>query len=561
MKWGEVPSRRIWLPALGIAVGAIAVAAVLGHRSVKRLETAHHWVGHSHETLRAIERLRGRVNTVHASHRGLAAATRGFVDRHDSLLRETLAGFAEVEKLTRDNPAQRKRLDSLHVALNALVLSSRRLAERNPPADAPPSALRDDAATEAHFSAIAAVVERLEREEESLLAARTAVADAATNWARAVVIVSLVFAALLALLALSPLVRALRRSRRIQQALTTSEARYRQLVEGAADAILITANGACVEANAEAERLFGCSRGELSGKPLGELISSDLPQAMEAFARLEPGGTTSAESIALRRDGERRPVEVSAAGFPDGVVQFIVRDVTERKAVERLKDEFVSVVSHELRTPLTAIRGSIVLLKSAGETVAPAQRERLLALAESNANRLVRLVNDILDFERFSSGSVPLEPSEADLGELAAEVVESVRPLADEAGVEVGIRGSAVTVMADRVRISQVLTNLVGNAIKFSPRGAAVQVEVGMEDGAALVVVRDHGRGIPADQLEAVFERFHQVDKSDARQKGGTGLGLAISRQIVRQHGGRIWAESVMGAGSTFSFTVPLLAE
>jgi PAS domain S-box-containing protein len=545
--------------AVGTAVLATVVAAVLGHRSLERLETAQLWVSHSHEVLREIERLRGRVNTVHAERRAaLLASTRDFITRHDSLLRETISGVAAVSELTRDNPGQQQRLDSLRLALKDLGSSSRRMMELRPPTGAASSALGAEARTEAQFAEIAEIVARLEREEESLLEARTAVSAAATHWARAVVIISLVFAAVLATLALSPLYHALRKSRRTQQALAVSEARYRQLVEGAADAIVITANGACVEANAAAERLFGCSRGELVGRPLVDLITCDVDGTVDRFLTLPAGGTTLGECVALRRDANRTPVDVSAAAFPDAVVQFIVRDIASRKEVERLKDEFVSVVSHELRTPVTALRGSIILLKSAGPKLEQAKRERLLQMAESNADRLLRLVNDILDVERFSSGSMPLEFGHVDLRELAAEVGENMRAIAEQAGVGVQIRGTGVTALVDSVRVSQVLTNLIGNAVKFSPRGAVVEVEIGMLEGSALVVVRDHGRGIPESQLEAVFERFHQVDRSDALQKGGTGLGLAISRQIVVQHGGRIWAESVVGAGSTFSFTLPL---
>lgn len=552
-------SRILGVSVAGMIVLATAVAAVLGHRSLQRLEAAQRWVSHSHEVLREIERLRGHVNTVHAERRAaLLASTREFISRHDSLLRETVSGVAAVRELTSDNPAQQQRLDSLRVALNELGSSARRMLAVRPPPGAVPPAPADEPRTEAQFAQIAAIVARLEREEESLLEARTAVSAAAANWARAVVIISLVFAAVLATLALFPLYHALRKSRRIQQALTTSEARYRQLVEGAADPIVITSRGACAEANAAAERLFGCSRAELSGRPLAELITCDDRAVVDRFLALPAGESAVAECTAVRRDGDHRPVDVSAAAFPGAVVQLVVRDIASRKEAERLKDEFVSVVSHELRTPVTALRGSIVLLRSAGPALEAAKRERLLRMAESNADRLLRLVNDILDVERFSAGNMPLEIGPADLRELADEVRENVRPIADQAGVEIQVRGTPVTALMDGVRVSQVLTNLIGNAIKFSPRGAVVEVDVGTRDGSALVVVRDQGRGIPEAQLESVFERFHQVDRTDASQKGGTGLGLAISRQIVAQHGGRIWAESVAGAGSSFFVTLPL---
>jgi signal transduction histidine kinase len=137
-------------------------------------------------------------------------------------------------------------------------------------------------------------------------------------------------------------------------------------------------------------------------------------------------------------------------------------------------------------------------------------------------------------------------------------VLDSIRPIAEEAGVRLEMDAVTISASVDPVRISQVLTNLVGNAIKFSPMGGCVAVSVSAADGRALISIRDEGRGIPAEQIESVFDRFHQVDRSDARQRGGTGLGLAISRQIVMQHGGRIWAESAVGTGSTFFVALPL---
>src|ERR1700712_536062 len=181
-----------------VAIGAVAIAAagLFGHQSIRRLESAQQWVGHSHTALRAIERLRGNVNSVRSQHRGivLATAAEDFFARHDSLIHETVTGLAEVRRLTRDNPVQQQRLDSLHLALDFLAESAKRIAALRLTSNDPASILAEESHIEAQFDQIAEVVSRLEREEESLLAARSAVADAATHWARAVVIVSVVFA-------------------------------------------------------------------------------------------------------------------------------------------------------------------------------------------------------------------------------------------------------------------------------------------------------------------------------------------------------------------------------
>lgn len=233
-------------------------------------------------------------------------------------------------------------------------------------------------------------------------------------------------------------------------------------------------------------------------------------------------------------------------------------DVLSRRQVERLKDEFVSIVAHELRTPLTSIRGSLGLLASGRMDPGSPQARRLLEIASQNSDRLVRLVNDMLDLNRIESGALDLEPRRVGAAEMVGAAVDAVRGLASEAGVQVEtFTGPGVVAWADHDRIVQVLVNLVSNAIKFSSPPGRVEVHAEGRGGQVLFQVRDQGRGIPADKLDLIFERFRQVESGDARDKGGTGLGLAISRSIVLQHGGRIWVASELGRGSTFYFTLP----
>ncbi len=233
-------------------------------------------------------------------------------------------------------------------------------------------------------------------------------------------------------------------------------------------------------------------------------------------------------------------------------------DLSARRQLERLKDELVSVVAHELRTPLTSIRGSLGLLASGSMDPASPQARRMVEIAAQNSDRLVRLINDMLDLERFESGGMELDLADVGAAVLVEEAVDSVRHAASAAGVrlECGV-APELTLRADRDRVVQVLVNLLANAVKFSPRGGVVQVLAERRGEAAAFQVRDHGRGIPPEMLDVVFDRFRQVDSSDAREKGGTGLGLPICRNIVQQHGGRIWAASVVGSGSTFFFTLP----
>ncbi len=266
-----------------------------------------------------------------------------------------------------------------------------------------------------------------------------------------------------------------------------------------------------------------------------------------------------------RPDGTSFPVEYSSQPMFDeggthvGVV-VIFRDVTERRAVERLKSEFVSTVSHELRTPLTSIRGALGLLGSGLLGTIGDKGKRMLEIAVSNTDRLVRLINDILDIERIGSGKSELTRGHVDAHAVMVQAFEGVLSMADQAGVRLAIEPASGDLWGDADRIVQTLTNLLGNAIKFSPRDTTVTVSGAANGSEFVFCVSDQGRGVPEEKLDTIFERFSQVDASDSRDKGGSGLGLAICQSIVQAHGGRIWAEKNEPAGSRFQFTIPLAA-
>ena len=222
-----------------------------------------------------------------------------------------------------------------------------------------------------------------------------------------------------------------------------------------------------------------------------------------------------------------------------------------------MKGEFIAVVSHELRTPLTSIYGSLKMLDSGLLINQPQKEKRLLTIAVESTDRLMRLVNDILDIERIESGTVPMVKSVWNVSELMTKAVEAIEPLADKAGIHLSVSDTGGQVWVDGDRMIQTFTNLIGNAIKFSDRDSTIWFTASKRAGQMLFQVRDSGRGIPADKLGVIFERFQQVDASDARSGEGTGLGLAICRSIIQQHGGQIWVESVLGEGSTFSCMLP----
>jgi hypothetical protein len=277
------------------------------------------------------------------------------------------------------------------------------------------------------------------------------------------------------------------------------------------------------------------------------------------------------EAKAPRLDNRWLHVRAEPVLGPQGEVVSVVHtveDITERKQAEealkeaqRVKDEFVSTVSHELRTPLTSIRGSLGLLAGGLLGSVPEKGQHMLDIAVSNTDRLIRLINDILDFERMQSGKITMTREVCQATDMVSQTEQLLRAMAQEAGVTLSVSSGSARLWADPDRVIQTLTNLVGNAIKFSPRDTTVRLTAEGQGDHILFKVADQGPGIPADKLEVIFERFQQADASLSRTKGGAGLGLAICRSIVERHGGRIWAESTYGKGSTFLFTLPVLKE
>jgi PAS domain S-box-containing protein len=319
--------------------------------------------------------------------------------------------------------------------------------------------------------------------------------------------------------------------------------------------------------SAMAERIFGWCAAEVLGKHPDDwqfIAPEDIERIHEIMQRLvrgeERGNITVNRSY--RSNGTMVECEwynsalVDESGQMDSILSLVV-DVTDRHQIARMKDEFISIVSHELRTPLTSIYGSLAMLTSGLLDNQPAKGKRLLEIAVDSTDRLMRLVNDILDIERIESGTVQMTKAIWVVSELMRKAVDVVEPLADKAGITIIASDISCQVWVDADRLIQTFTNLLDNAIKFSPKGSTIWFNATKRTGQVLFQVRDCGRGIPADKLEIIFERFQQVDASDTRNGEGTGLGLAICRSIIQQHGGQIWVESVFGKGSTFSFLLP----
>ena len=362
--------------------------------------------------------------------------------------------------------------------------------------------------------------------------------------------------------------RAIRARQRIERALTAE----RNFVSAVLDTmpalvLVLDSAGRIVRFNRACEEITGYTSAELAGRPIprGLFSREDHQRVLAMLCNGADGKQHEPRELSwFSREGQERCIAWNTTNLSDGIgeTSFIIMtgvDVTERRRLDRMKDEFISTVSHELRTPLTSLNAAVGLLASGALRDAPDKSDQMMQVAIGNSQRLVRLVNDILDFERMGAGRLTMQFAEASTQELLHHAAELHRPQAEKARIGLRVEPHSLSVWIDRDRILQTLGNLISNAIKFSPQGSEVVLSARPLHGThALLSVRDQGRGIPAEKLELIFERFQQVDASDSRAMGGAGLGLAICRNIIRQHGGRIWAESVVGQGSAFHFTIPL---
>ena len=345
---------------------------------------------------------------------------------------------------------------------------------------------------------------------------------------------------------------------------------FMQIVETTPDFVAIfDVRGGLQHLNRAWRALLGLTDNDPLPGHIDPLFESDaLDQLREvAVPAALRDGMWSGESTLM---GEDRPLEVSLtvlrhegqAGLDGRRLSIVAHDITAYKNVERLKDEFVSTVSHELRTPLTSIHGSLVLLDQGAVGVMSEQAAHMLAIARRNTDRLIRLINDLLDLEKMQAGKMEMSVRPTDLRHLVEQAVSSVQSTAGAAGITLIIEcpDDAPPVEVDADRMIQVLTNLLSNAIKFSPGNSTVTVSVRhhASDRCVELAVADQGSGISTAMLEAIFERFTQADSSAARAKGGTGLGLAIANDIVKLHGGSITATSSDGQGTILRVTLPL---
>jgi PAS domain S-box-containing protein len=332
--------------------------------------------------------------------------------------------------------------------------------------------------------------------------------------------------------------------------------------------IMSDPDGTIIMTNSATERLFGYDHGELLGQSIEILVPERLRERHRLFRHAFGAGPAasrrSRQMQGRRKDASEVAVEIALNTIQvDGrqVVLSVISDDSERQQIEEMKDEFIATVSHELRTPLTSIIGSLgLLLGGAAGPQTPAVT-KLVSLAHANSQRLVRLINDMLDIEKIESGQVAFDFQVIDLRALVEHAIEANQDFAKQYHVQIRLDPDSTdaTVRVDSDRIIQVLTNLLSNACKFSPTGSDVVIKIEPRDPAVRISVRDHGPGIPDDFKSRIFGKFAQADGCTTRQKSGSGLGLNIAKQIVARQGGQIGFDAAPGGGTVFHVDLPVV--
>jgi PAS domain S-box-containing protein len=354
--------------------------------------------------------------------------------------------------------------------------------------------------------------------------------------------------------------RLFQREQEARSAAQAAETRYRSLFDGAADAIVVfDEHGNYIEANPAASRLYGYSPEEFRSMRVGSLAvrpENDPDWFERQYAEFLERGVWRGAYEVRRKDGTL--VAVEGAGtridLPGGPVFLSTAyDISERRALERLQQDFVSMVSHELKIPLTSIRGFTQLMQRR-QQYSQSNAEAIL----SQTDRLDRLIDDLLISARLEAGRLEIIPSLVDLVAIVRSSVFAAQQLTSRHDIRAEMDVDAIEGWWDRMRLEQVLQNLLSNAIKYAPDGGLITVRVGREGDEALVSVSDQGIGMPAVSISQLFTRFSRLESSSRANAPGLGLGLYISRSLVEAHGGRIWAESEEGIGSTFTFALPM---
>ena len=544
---------------LGFLLGllTLGVTAALLARSVIEFGTERTAVMQTRSDIDALNAFLATVEDAETGQRGyLLTGDTSYLAPYYAAVRSIGGRLNRIAQSEADDDSEREWLRDIRTHASSKLVELAKTIRIRRQSEAAALAMVRSGNGEREMSLIRAVVRELRQADELRLDARIRAYGASVErltWHLAIAIaLQFVLAGLLLVF--------LRREGAIRAFLAASEERFRRLSDGSMDGVIVTREGIIVEANAAFCRMFAGDERALIGVSVETLVD---PHDRDAVARcIRENLMVTYDLTCLRCDGTTFEGQVTGRpithlGSPARI--SILRDITEWSRVNRLKNEFVSTVSHELRTPLTSIHGALRLME--GGAMKPAAMGNLVTIARTNCERLIRLINDMLDLDKIEAGKLELRCSMLMPADLVQTVLDGMRAMADEYRVRLDrVVGALTAFSGDRDRILQVLTNLVSNAVKFAPTDSTVTIvaRTNVTGDKVRFAVTNAGPGIAPSDMGRLFSRFQQIDGSDARRRGGTGLGLTIAKAIVEQHGGTIGVESTPNVLTTFWFEIPI---
>ncbi|GGE80321.1 sensor histidine kinase [Sphingomonas prati] len=521
----------------------------------------------SFERRTIVSDLLSRLKDAETAQRGyLISGNRSYLASYRPAIADIARYRARLDDHPPETPAQKRRYAVLDRAIDAELWELGAILRVDAMRGSPSARQTVGRTGSGAMDRVRAVGAAMIADEDSMIAGQVASDDERIAAVERQVVLLVAFLAALAGLALTREWRGRRSKHRLETAVHAAAVRLRGVFAATSDAVaLIDPDGVIQAVNPALVQLVGRPPVELIGKDIAALTDA-LPAAGTLSERLGLIDGRLAEPYRIDRvahhaDGSTVPVDVSLGLMPEETglrVVAAIRDVSERKRVERIKDEFVATVSHELRTPLTSIVGALGLLRATAQANLSDGARRLVQVAEDNSQRLIDLINDLLDIERMEAGGLRFREEPLDLAAVLRQVAHRSEGLAavHEVRIALSIAAGVIPVRGDEGRLAQVTTNLLANAIRFSPPGETVTITAERRQGRAVVTVDDDGPGVPEAFRDQLFTRFAQSEPGG--RAVGTGLGLAISRQIVRAHGGTIWFEPRAGGGARFGFAINL---
>jgi signal transduction histidine kinase len=568
-------SKKMFINALLLIALIISTSAgMISYSQIQQAITANNWVIHTYDVMAKARLL--LVTLVRADLKArnfIITGDDADIKTIDSSIQFMNSSVTEMRHLTDDNPRQQKNITDLKPMLTEKFNFLNNMLEKakgmpHPGNVDPEISLANTTATE---NILSYVTNSIVGEEQQLLQQRINTLDQQTQSAKIKVILTTVISDILILLSFILInyyavigIRAVRSRDELENHL-------KKIIDGSSDLIAaVDADLNYIAFNKAYERKYRRTFGNTIklGDNVRDALAkmTDNQEIINAWSRAVNGDELTLVSRWRPSDSDYFEITFNPIHDSDDKVigaMHIMRDITERMKIDQLKNEFVSIVSHELRTPLTSIRGSLGLLVGGAVGNFDEKTKKMLNIAYSNSERLIRLINDILDIEKMESGKVDFQLAPLDLHKIIEESIASNQPYCEKFDVSIKLNKSpkGIIVYADYGRLMQVLTNLISNAVKFSHQGGEVSINITTENKIVRVSITDQGEGIPEEFQKYIFQKFAQADPSAIRKQSGTGLGLSISKAIIEKLEGTIGFTTTHGEGTTFYFDLPIWKE